>query len=311
MKYLILTVLLAVMQAPPPVPGKAPDSAASTRQNTIKKARDDQTPTTQPVPAITANETPARKPDGPNQGNDDADHPVSISKLPTVTVSPTKRDWADWGYWGFSLLLAIVGGFQVWLLVRTLKISIRQAEIAEKQMTQMVRAGEQTERIIGQMRESTKRQLRAYLGVSECGLKLENRAIPEGQVNIKNFGQTPAYNVRQWIGIAVFPHPLPVKLPERPDGLPSSVSVVPPSGDHINVVPVKSAIPADLQFLLYTPEHTVYVFGRVMYEDIFGGEWTTDYRFFCGGPEGLRTKKDSRGVLLGLMQPDSEGNTAT
>ncbi len=90
-----------------------------------------------------------------------------------------------------------------------------------------------------------------------------------------------------------------------------SVSILSPDSRHTLVIPVKMPIrPQDLP-LLYTREHTVYVYGHVVYEDIFGDEWNTDYRFFCGGPDGVRTKKNSHDVLLGLMQPDSEGNTAT
>ena len=44
-----------------------------------------------------------------------------------------KRDWADWGYWAFSLLLVVVGGFQVILLWRTLTAIKRQADTMERQ----------------------------------------------------------------------------------------------------------------------------------------------------------------------------------
>jgi hypothetical protein len=162
----------------------------------------------------------------------------------------------------------------------------------------------------GVLQNTAKKQLRAYVGVSECGLKLEPPNIPEGQVNVKNCGQTPAYKVRHWVGIAVLPHPLVSKLPEPPGGLQSSVSILPPGGHHTLVVPVKTPIRACDLPSLYSPEHTVYVYGQIVYEDIFGDEWSTDYRFFCGGLDGIRTKKDSRGVLLGLMQPDSKGNDA-
>ncbi len=161
------------------------------------------------------------------------------------------------------------------------------------------------------LQNSAKKQLRAYVGVSESGLKLDPPNIPEGQVNIKNYGQTPAYKVRHWIGIGVLPHPLVSKLPEPPGGLQLSISILSPGGHHTLVVPVKTPIRASDLSSLYTPEHTLYVYGHIVYEDIFGEEWSTDYRFFCGGSDGLRTKKDSRGVLMGLMQADSKGNNAS
>jgi len=163
----------------------------------------------------------------------------------------------------------------------------------------------------GVLKDTGKRQLRAYVGMTECCLKLDPPDVPEGQVTIKNCGQTPAHKVRHWIGIAVLPHPLVSRLPVPPGGLQMSVSILPANSRHTLVVPVRMPIRAQDLASLYTPEHTIYVYGHVVYEDIFGDEWSTDYRFFCGGPDGLRTKKDSRGVLLGLMRADSGGNTAT
>jgi hypothetical protein len=201
------------------------------------------------------------------------------------TEASEKKSTIDVEWW-----LVWVGIIQAVALVLTIGAMIRQT---------------------GVLKDTGKRQLRAYVGMTECCLKLDPPDVPEGQVTIKNCGQTPAQRVRHWIGIAVLPHPLVSKLPVPPGGLQMSVSILPPDSRHTLVVPVKMPIRAqDLQSL-YTPEHTVYVYGHVVYEDIFGDEWSTDYRFFCGGRDGLRTKKDSRDVLLGLMQADSEGNTAT
>jgi hypothetical protein len=161
-----------------------------------------------------------------------------------------------------------------------------------------------------QMKDSSKRQLRAYVNISESALKLEPEDIPEGQVHIKNFGQTPAYNVREWTGIAVLPYPLTSKLPEPPEDLRRSKFVISAGGHHISVVPVKSAIPPQILPLLGTPQYTVYVYGRVVYEDIFGKQWYTEYRLICG-PDGIRKKRDSKGVLMGYMRHDAEGNEAT
>jgi hypothetical protein len=62
---------------------------------------------------------------------------VNIGKIPPVTVSPTKRDWVDWGYWVFSGLLVVVGGLQVWLLWRTLGAINIQADLMEQQAEAM------------------------------------------------------------------------------------------------------------------------------------------------------------------------------
>jgi hypothetical protein len=59
--------------------------------------------------------------------------PVKVSELPSVTVVPPKRTWVDWGYWFFDLLLVCVGGFQVYLLWRTLTAVQRQGDLMKRQ----------------------------------------------------------------------------------------------------------------------------------------------------------------------------------
>jgi hypothetical protein len=69
----------------------------------------------------------------------DAEHSVSISKLPPVTMASPKRDWADWGIWVFTLLLAATSVLQIWLLRRTLTYVRRQAHEMRHQRHEMWR----------------------------------------------------------------------------------------------------------------------------------------------------------------------------
>jgi hypothetical protein len=101
MKWLALVMLLAVFQASPPVPRKAPDRPAQSNS--------------------------AKQPEN-------TEHTVGISKLPTVTVANPKRDWADWAYWGFNALLVAVGALQVVLLLWTLRAIRRQADEMARQV---------------------------------------------------------------------------------------------------------------------------------------------------------------------------------
>lgn len=47
------------------------------------------------------------------------------------TSPPVRRDWADWGYWAFSLCLVLVGAAQAYLMFGTLGAIKRQAKIME------------------------------------------------------------------------------------------------------------------------------------------------------------------------------------
>ena len=62
-----------------------------------------------------------------------------------------------------GVLQALVLGFTAWLIKR--------------QADQMVEAGRQTERIIAQMKDTTVRQLRAYVGVAKIFLNLTDETV--------------------------------------------------------------------------------------------------------------------------------------
>jgi hypothetical protein len=55
---------------------------------------------------------------------------------------------------------------------------------------------------------------------------------------------------------------------------------------------------------------TIYVYGEITYEDIFGVERHTTFRFIYGGPEPLVAMRDANGILQGVMNPDMSGNEA-
>src|SRR5580704_19241823 len=108
MKYLMLTVLLAMAQAPPPITQKATDSAASMGKKVQTKANNNQTPTAPTQSSINPTTAPSHDVPGKELRADDAQNPVIIGKLPTVTIE-THRDWIDWGIWIFNGFLVFVG----------------------------------------------------------------------------------------------------------------------------------------------------------------------------------------------------------
>src|ERR1700674_1771425 len=124
MKYLILAVLLAVMQAPPPIPRQAADSAASAGQKVQKRTGNNQAPTTPSKPPVGATPTPNHDGKGNEQGTDNAQNPEIVSKLPPVTVEP-QREWIDRGILILHGFLVGVGFLQ-WLVLR------RQARLMGK-----------------------------------------------------------------------------------------------------------------------------------------------------------------------------------
>jgi hypothetical protein len=308
MKLLILSVLFSITQTGTPVPRQTPDSSAHTSQKNSNQAGDKQEPT-EISPEITSKEQPpTSNGNRNNQENKNTNNPIRIGELPPVTVLPAKRDWVDWGYWGFGGLLAVVGLLQIWLLCRTLKISVLQAKIAHSQEIQMARAGQQTERIIAQMEDTATRDIRAYVGVSKVRLDVSDLNLPTGAVEIENFGRSPAYKLRHWTGIGIQPYPRIAPLPPLPETS-FSVAVLHPNVKNTSAVTLKKRLPDGIA--IGTPQLTIYVYGEVIYRDAFGKERHTRFQFFYGGREPVYQFRDiDDGPLYGVMRPDTEGNDA-
>jgi hypothetical protein len=128
MEYLILTVLLTIMQTLPPIARKAPNSAASTSQKVPNKTSDNRTPATSTKPVIDANTAPNHETRGNGQATDNAQNPIVVGKLPSVSIA---KDWLDWGGWIFSIFLVVVGALQVWVLIRQANIMGKHAKHLE------------------------------------------------------------------------------------------------------------------------------------------------------------------------------------
>ncbi|MCP1844036.1 hypothetical protein J2R78_007003 [Bradyrhizobium sp. USDA 4538] len=151
------------------------------------------------------------------------------------------------------------------------------------------------------MQDTAERQLRAYVGVDNASIKQVETGSPEVAVYIKNFGQTPAHDVKMWIHMWIERHPLRVKLPEPPPDLPTSTAVLYPGSEVIFYANKIPPVPAPAIPALGTAEGTVYVYGAIRYRDVFGRHRTTKYRLMHGGREPSRN---------GLMKRDHDGNEA-
>src|SRR6266849_3803043 len=99
MKALLFAVFLSVIQATPPIPRQAPDSSTSTTGKSQSQANPQKTPPAQTESPVNANQTPSDDARRGEPRDHNAEHAITVSKLPPVTVSSPHRDWADWGTW--------------------------------------------------------------------------------------------------------------------------------------------------------------------------------------------------------------------
>ncbi len=154
MKYLALAVFFAVVQASPPVPRQAAGSSAGASDSVQRDAHSEKEALAKGSPS---GQPPSHDAVGTEQGTKNAEHSISVSKLPPVTIASPKRDWADWGVWVFTFLLAATSVLQIWLLRRTLTYVRRQAHEMRHQRHEMWRQrkalGKQAELMAGQLTE--------------------------------------------------------------------------------------------------------------------------------------------------------------
>jgi hypothetical protein len=159
MKALLFTMLLSVMQAAPPVPRQAPNSASGTGQGVTKNTSDNKAPTS-PLPSVV--NPVAANPDQ-NASNSpkakNAPQSISIRDLPSVSVS---RDWADWVLWVFNGLLVAAGFFGIRVAYKTLGIIERQTKATED-------AAKATEKSV-RLQEA---QLRQWVDIEGLGCRTE------------------------------------------------------------------------------------------------------------------------------------------
>lgn len=138
------------------------------------------------------------------------------------------------------------------------------------------------------MRRTATKQLRAYCLVESA--RIENIVAgqtPVAVVTIRNSGQTPAAEFRQWanMGFDHFPQTIPPPMDEREDELPShplapgrEISAHPSLGRALSAMEVAG---------LQAGAVALYVIGRATYIDSFGKEQFTEYCLFAGGPIGI------------------------
>jgi len=201
MKLLGLAVLLAVMQAAPSTPPKATTNPVGTAASVqTKSAPNQEESLPPPAPIETKDNRPAEN-DNRKEHHENAEHDVGITKLPPVTVNPTKRDLADWGYWVFSLLLVVVGFLQVWLVYRTLGAIRRQADLMDTQTAASVTASAAAMKSA----EAAKENVEVFISKERARLRIEVEKLklePPGEYSIQeiwhrvaNHGSTPAFVV--------------------------------------------------------------------------------------------------------------------
>lgn len=133
-------------------------------------------------------------------------------------------------------------------------------------------------------REIGNRQVRAYLLLANVRFSMENDRYPSVHARVKNFGQSPAHNVRMWGDISVGPSFMPkgTKLKRQVDDSPS-LSVIGP-GFHA-FIGKSSVVEIDDIGLdrIRDGVEAIFFYGGMEYEDVFGVPHSTSFLFYSTG----------------------------
>lgn len=157
----------------------------------------------------------------------------------------------------------LVGGAGVLLLLITVGLTLRATNAAVTANTIA--------------RETAQQELRAYVNIDIAVLELpmSGKSYFSVQTNIKNFGQTPAYQMVYRIGRKLAP---PTETDFPIDALkPSASHTLPPAQVFGNEKPVDGM--DEERFLEYQKEEkAVFICGRIDYVDAFGANHFTTFR---------------------------------
>jgi hypothetical protein len=287
MKYLILAVLLAVLQTPPPVPRKTTDSAANTSQKIPPKTSNNQTPTAPPRPPVNTNAAPNHDAARNEQGTDNAQNPVIVGKLPTVSI---KKDWSDWGIWGFSALLVVVGALQVWVLIRQANIMGKHAE----HLKNLTAAANDSARAAKEGADAANKNIemfiskeRARLVVDLQKLKLTPRAFDVYTVDftVSIHGATSAY-VTETGCAAYFGSLEAICAPETGNSSVSSLPLLPkvispntPPSEQFAIWRFGKESAEDIISDIKNGKLFIGIRGSIKYKDVFDQERETRFRY--------------------------------
>jgi len=131
------------------------------------------------------------------------------------------------------------------------------------------------------METTANQQLRAYLNY-ESGNALDAKTnTPTVQLVFKNFGQTPAYDIRVRVGITATKYPLSGALPSIEKAT-QTFGVLAPQAHYVMRRTLNNPpLPAPLMEKFMTGEVGLYVHGEILYDDAFKRTQFTRFRLLC------------------------------
>ena len=130
---------------------------------------------------------------------------------------------------------------------------------------------------------TAERQLCAFVFLTGTGIiEKKNGKDILAVAHFKNFGQTPAYNMKIYGKMAVGDYPLRKKLPALVFSVDRSSESIGPT-DTRDQYQTLTALPSGEKDAVIAKRSAIYLYGTLFYRDAFGKARCTAYRFFYVG----------------------------
>jgi hypothetical protein len=153
----------------------------------------------------------------------------------------------------------------------------------------------------------SERELRAYVGISgACIRNLWQNEVVEGVLTIKNYGHTPAYDVRTSIGIGLRNFPLKDTESLTPELIPTSASISPDQPVEMRIT-LPAPINATQYRSLLEGKQAIYLFCETRYRDVF--RQTERMTRYCAYYRGDGTIPDAHALLSLIRTPEHNDGT--
>jgi hypothetical protein len=244
--------------------------------------------------------------------------PNQSQKADSPDIELTGSSWLTKDASGFfTFWLALIGIGQAGLFFIQLRYMRKGmddatiAAVAAKESADTAKTQAEVARgTLKTMQDTAERQLRAYVFVERAQIVnlIDGIGRPEAHVVIKNYGQTPAYELVNIIGLAIDEYPTPptLNLTVNEDELVGGKAAMAlgPGCESFSIAAPSTAppVPPEVRAEFFNGTRIAFVYGKVRYKDVFGTERWTEYRLMIGGAAGVRGNQ-----LVGC----DEGNEAT
>jgi hypothetical protein len=149
-----------------------------------------------------------------------------------------------------------------------------------------------TRRLVKGADKTAERQLRAYVLVKNITISgVVEGGTPQAEIILENSGQTPAYDVKNWVAIGFIDYP-PKSMPQDDDdgSAAASVTILGPHGQHRMLGKLKGVFTFPDVVALNSGARAIHIVGGMTYRDAFGVMRRTIFNCFYGGEFGVNAE---------------------